>query len=126
MYIHVWAACSPIACADSRIALKMCDLSAHAYRTSYVDMYIHVCAACSPVACTDSSLQHTIGPYTDRIPFLRSVQTVQIDKPFHTSPSESLTRCMQLTDRIRTDYSSYGLYRPYRSTNRFTLHHLNH
>ena len=38
---------------------------------------------CSVCRLVDSSLQHTIGPYTDWIPFLRSVQTVQIDKPFY-------------------------------------------
>ena len=40
----------------SRIALKMCDLSAHAYRTSYVDIYIHVWPACSAVAFNDSRI----------------------------------------------------------------------
>ena len=58
VYPHVWAACSAVACADSLNALKMCDLSAHAYRTSYVDIcqYPHVWAACSVVACVDSRI----------------------------------------------------------------------
>ena len=102
----------------------MCDLSAHFYRTSYV--YIRILAACVAVACVrlhlftirTYPLQHTINwLYTDRLPLLWSVQTVQIDKPVHSS--ESLTRRTQLTDHTRTDYPCYGLYRPYRLTGWF-------
>ena len=41
------AACSAVVCVDSdaHITLKMCDLSAHAYRTRYVDM-LSTCIGC--------------------------------------------------------------------------------
>ena len=76
-----WLLVAAVTCVGSRIALKMCDLSAHAYRTSS-GRYVHTAnghGACAAVACADLRLfygayttylfQYTIGPYTNRIPF---------------------------------------------------------